>query len=136
MNAYPPKFAPKAFYSKAQGRPGSPRRTLSYDSDRSKGAASRKKTMNGSIGTRRNSAKWIRKRSRGDMIQPTPLARYRPKYPFLGCVPAEPESVFPGSFNVHSAPFDAKNHWTQEFMPQKIHFETGGDFRRRRRRFR
>jgi len=31
---------------------------------------------------------------------PAPLARYRPKYPFPGCVPAEPEPVFPGSFNV------------------------------------
>jgi len=51
---------------------------------------------------------------------PAPLARYRPRYPFSGYVPAEPESVLPGSFNVHSAPFDAKNHWTQESMPEKL----------------
>jgi hypothetical protein len=39
-----------------------------------------------------------------------PLARYRPRYPFPGCVPAEPASVFPGVFNVPSSIDKCKNH--------------------------
>jgi len=50
---------------------------------------------------------------------PAPLARYRPEYPFPGCVPAELESVFPCSYESTTFQRLLPNHWTQERMPEK-----------------
>ena len=50
-----------------------------------------------------------------------PLARYRPEYPFPSCVPAELESVFPGTYESTTFQRHPPNHWTQEPMPSKIH---------------
>jgi len=50
---------------------------------------------------------------------PAPLARYRPEYPFPSCVPAELESVFPGTDERTTFQRLLPNHWTQEFMPEK-----------------
>ena len=50
-----------------------------------------------------------------------PLARYRPEYPFPSCVPAELESVFPGTDERTTFQRLLPNHWTQERMPAKIH---------------
>ena len=52
---------------------------------------------------------------------PAPLARYRPEYPFPSCVPAELESVFPGTYERTTFQRLLPNHWTQERMPAKIH---------------
>jgi len=52
---------------------------------------------------------------------PAPLARYRPEYPFPSCVPAELESVFPGTYESTTFQRLLPNHWTQERMPAKIH---------------
>ena len=52
---------------------------------------------------------------------PAPLARYRPEYPFPSCVPAELESVFPGTYESTTFQRLLPNHWTQERTPAKIH---------------
>ena len=52
---------------------------------------------------------------------PAPLARYRPEYPFPVCVPAELESVFPGTDESTTFQRLLPNHGTQERMPSKIH---------------
>jgi len=52
---------------------------------------------------------------------PAPLARYRPEQPFPSCVPAELESVFPGTYESTTFQRLLPNHWTQERMPSKIH---------------
>jgi len=49
------------------------------------------------------------------------LARYRPEYPFPSCVPAELESVFPGTDESTTFQRLLPNHWTQKRMPAKIH---------------
>jgi len=49
-----------------------------------------------------------------------PLARYRPEQPFPSCVPAELESVFPGTDESTTFQRLLPNHWTQERMPAKI----------------
>ena len=49
------------------------------------------------------------------------LARYRPEYPFPSCVPAELESVFPGTDESTTFQRLLPNHGTQEPMPAKIH---------------
>jgi len=49
------------------------------------------------------------------------LARYRPEYPFPSCVPAELESVFPGTYESTTFQRLLPNHWTHERMPAKIH---------------
>jgi len=52
---------------------------------------------------------------------PAPLARYRPEQPFPSCVPAELESVFPGTYESTTFQRLPPNHWTQVLMPSKIH---------------
>ena len=50
---------------------------------------------------------------------PAPLARYRPEQPFPSCVPAELESVFPGTYESTTFERLLPNHGTQVLMPAK-----------------